>query len=449
VTALEHNPNMEAALEFASDHLGEAGRSEIRSCLAQSILSGRPVRLGRVFSDCGWGELARPADLLERAVEERDRNRRAAILDRVIDAVLSSVRERISDFSESIKLPSLTVFGLGVLVPLVLVLLLPTISLLGGGLALAQLALIYCVLLPAAVFIVTERMTGKRPDFIGPPAVRVGRPSPVVLIPFTAAATILIVPGGGETAILVSLWLSVLGVSLALLTVGFRPFRLRMEIDRIEEEFPDFMLEVGNRLSDGEPLERAIVEYGRDRETPLGRIAREIAAEVSGGCGLKSPVDRVCQKSMTVASGIRLLLASAERGGESAGRTVVRISEHLRKIFELRREMRRAFADLLSTMRALAVLFSPVLMAFTARMYEVIHGRGILLSTFSHVHLTAVMAVYTVILAALLVDYGVRLEHGKDAPVRCVNVAVAMPTALAVFTISWLAGGAVFSILIG
>lgn len=448
VIALEHNPNMETALEFAADHLGMVGGREVRKAMARGLLAGRAVGPAEILSGCGWDELARPAELLEMAASEGCRERRSLILDRAMSSVLSHVREKVVDFFERIKLPSLIVFGIGVLVPLVLVLLLPTLSFLGGP-ALPQMVLVYCLLLPAALLFMTERITEGRPEFIEPPDVGIERPLlPVVLVLAAAAAAVLLLLHG-ELAVFLALWLSVSAVSAALLTAGLRPLRTRIEIERIEEEFPDFLLEVGNRLSDGKPIEKAIADYGRDKGTPLGRVVRGAAAEAASGSGLQGLLGRIGGKSRTITGGVRLLLASAERGGWEAGKTVVRISEHMRRILELKREMRRTFADLLSTMRSLAVFFAPVLTAFTARMYEVIQGGAVLLRSSPSTSPVVALAAYSVILAALLVDYGVRLERGRDMPVRCVSVAVAMPVALGVFTVSWIVSRILFGILVG
>lgn len=456
VIALEHNPNLEHALSFASKHLSEDGRFWIEKRLNENIFTERGLNL-RFVDRLKRKELTGIFQLLERAVNKRSQEERKILLDRALESLLLSIRKEINTFYEKVKLPNLIIFGMGVLVPLALVLLFPTLSFMSGRLTLLQIGITYCVLLPALLLFVTDKIDQKRPRCITPPPIPLKFKPIHVFIPIVSGGlAVFLVSRWGETVWLPAAWILVLSLSLLLLSAGFEPFKMRMKVEEMEEELPDFLLEVGMIVEDGKPLERAIADYERENKNTLTSALRKIWQSVRfGGMGIGDAILSEDFKreipSRTVHSCMILLVSAAEKGRQSAAGTIVRISNHLRKILELRKEIKDKMSDILTTARALAVFFAPVLTAFTARMYEVITDKhsGFFQASLSGVSLATILCIYTVILSILLVDYSVRLEYGKDAPVRCVNVAIAMSTALVVFTAGWVASGFFFGFLVG
>jgi len=450
VMVLEQNPNLEHAVAFASEHLDERSRLVIEKRLSMNILKEKGIRsLRELLPDWGKRKLADAVNLLESAESERDPAERELLLDRALEAILSSVREEVGEFSGRIKLPSMVIFGMGILVPLALMMIFPVLSFFGGRLTMLQLGLIYCLFLPAFIYVLTEAVERNRPRHISPPPVGVSFRIRYFLPLFLSAILAVYFAEAGFLVI----WFPVAALSLSLLVAAWKPFKVRVKVDRAEEEFPDFLLEAGVQMSNGKPLEAVLVSYAQSGQSPLksaiGRAGKKVQLDHVGvGEALLSEDFFKEIPSLTVCSGIKLALSAAEKGGQSSGRRLVGISEHLRKILELKKDIKNAMSDLFITLRSLSVFFAPLLMAFTARIYEVITLKSPLQSSLSPASLVFVLAVYTVALSALLVDYGIRLEFGKDAPIRCLNIALAMPLALAVFTVAWFASGSLFGFIL-
>ncbi|MEM2679289.1 MAG: hypothetical protein QXU01_02580 [Candidatus Hadarchaeales archaeon] len=456
VFALEHDPNIEHAIAFASKHLDSDSRLWIEKHLAEDVFTERSLSLNFI-GKLRRKELVSVFQLLERAANKRGLDERKILLDRALENLLSSIRKEINSFYEKVKLPNLIIFGIGILVPLALVLLFPTFSFLGGRFTLLQAGIVYCVVLPAFVFFITNKIDQERPRCIAPPPVPLKFNPTYVSIPiFSCILVVISIFQLGDSAWLPAIWILVFSTSLLLLIVGIGPFKLRIKVEQVEEEFPDFLLEMGMSIEEGKPLEKAIADYEKKNKTPLTSVLRKIERNIQfEGTGI---IDTIMSEdfkreipSRTVHSGMILLVSAAEKGRRSAAGTIIRISNHLRKILELKKEIKDKMSDILTTARALAIFFAPILTAFTARTYEVITSKqnGFFQASFSKISLATVLCVYTLILSVLLVDYSVRLEYGKDAPLRCVNIAIAMLTALIVFTAGWIAGGLFFGFLLG
>ncbi|MEW6221899.1 MAG: hypothetical protein AB1476_01060 [Candidatus Hadarchaeota archaeon] len=469
--AMKLNPNLERACGFAAGILsGKMGR-ELRRKISEGNLrlySGISDVISNFAKkwDGACPELGRALDLIQSSTNERVQSSRARTLDRAMNLALEGARDRMRKFSSSIHLPVLLLYCMGVLVPLILVGILPVLSVMGGGLGLVQIVALYCFILPLLVYVLSRQILSKRPSGMEPPILSVEGFSPRPLLASASVAIPFLVPAffirdTPDVSGLAALWGVVLAVSVYFFLTSAPAFRRWKEALEMEEQLPDALIHVGNRVAEGRPAEEAFEQHSRSSGGKgLGRVLGRAAASVRvGGMGLRASLFDESRGALrevhseVVRGVLGMLVDFMEKSTRAAGEAMLQAAEHLRKLGEVRAEMRRMMEEVVGSMRSVALFFGPLVASVTARMQGVLSSKAasatFLGSGMPPTAFFLVLAVYTVILAALLTDFSVQLEFGEDRVARRVAVASAIPVALGVFTAGSILGGQALSSLVG
>jgi hypothetical protein len=171
-------PNLEKAVEFAATH----GKGKIAVDLKRLVWD---VQLG-VFGTLSegldnlayrWGKYSeefKEALMRVRAsVLEATEAKRYALLDKTMEEVLISIREKMEKYARALSQPSIVLFYVGILLPLILIIILPIgSSFTGQPLARVDvLFLLYNLLLPGATFGFSYFVIKKRPPTYKPPVI--------------------------------------------------------------------------------------------------------------------------------------------------------------------------------------------------------------------------------------------------------------------------------------
>jgi len=171
-------PNLEKAIEFSAKH----GRGKVSTDFKRLIWDFQigvytSIAEGLDALAYRWGEysteLKESLMKIRASVMEPSESQRYQVLDKTMLEVLDSVKGKMEDYARSLNQPSIMLFYLGVLLPLILIIILPVGSAFSGT-ALAQpllLVLIYCVGIPAAAFIFAKNVVSKRPPTYEPPQI--------------------------------------------------------------------------------------------------------------------------------------------------------------------------------------------------------------------------------------------------------------------------------------
>ncbi|MFH0955362.1 MAG: hypothetical protein V1777_04635 [Candidatus Micrarchaeota archaeon] len=163
-------PNLEKAVEFAAEH----GRGKIAEDFKKAIWD---VQLG-VYNTLAeamdalayrWGkfseEFKRSLMMVRASVLEDTEAKRFALLDKTMVELLESVKNKMEQYARDLSQPSVFLFYLGVLLPLILIIILPV----GGAFSKQPLAradiliMIYNIVIPAAAFLFARSVIKKRP----------------------------------------------------------------------------------------------------------------------------------------------------------------------------------------------------------------------------------------------------------------------------------------------
>ncbi|PIN99223.1 MAG: hypothetical protein COT90_00530 [Candidatus Diapherotrites archaeon CG10_big_fil_rev_8_21_14_0_10_31_34] len=177
-------PNLEKAVEFAALH----GRGKIAEDLKRVIWN---VELGiyKSLSEgldtmaYNWGkfsdEFKSSLMMIRASVLENSEAKRYQILDKTMEQTLESIKNKMEQYARELSQPTVVLFYLGVLLPLMLIIVLPVGSAFSGqGLARPEiLVLIYNILIPATTLIFALNVLRNRPPTYEPPIIPDNHPS--------------------------------------------------------------------------------------------------------------------------------------------------------------------------------------------------------------------------------------------------------------------------------
>jgi len=468
--------NLERATQFAAENIGGSLGQRLRKLLLEvGLRAHASVDEALVKFANRWGrwreDFKRSVYLIRSSVLERSELRRLEVLDKALEVCLQGTREQMERFAAGLHLPTLIIYSIGVLLPLVLVAVLPVLSTVGVCVSAWHIFAIYCVILPLVVWALSRQVLAKRPAAFTPPEVPTKMMNwKAITIATTAglaAASPLIAWTLGvriphDILVLSGLWSATLGVSIYFYLATAEACELRGETVKIEHELPDALSQLGNRISEGRPAEDALE---RVAETMRGGEICEVFGRASaniriGGLGLRAALfdeERGALKhvySRTVKSTFRMLVDVVQRSTRAAGDAILRIARHLKELQRVEADVRRSLGEIVSSMRSVALFFAPLIAAVTSRMQGVLTktaaggaflgGGAVSPSLF-----LLVLGIYVVMLAAILISYSTEIEVGNDALAKCAAIARGLPLALAVFTIGAIVGGQMLSAIIG
>ncbi len=173
VVYMRHTPNLERAIEFASEHLQfplaldfkkvfynvSVGKfSTIKESLDHYLESWRGYS----------NEFIESFHLIESSLFEPDKNRRIATLEKSLQVVLDGVYEKMLNFTHNVKSPLTNVYMLAVMLPILGIALIPLASaMLQGMLKAIHIFILYNLLIPFTAFFMMDKILEMRPGGYG------------------------------------------------------------------------------------------------------------------------------------------------------------------------------------------------------------------------------------------------------------------------------------------
>ncbi len=171
-------PNLEKAIEFSAEH----GKGKIANDFKKMIWD---TQLG-VYSTLSealdalayrWGkfseEFKKALMMVRASVIENTEAKRYAMLDNTMNEVLESIRAKMEQYARDLNQPSVMLFYLGVLLPLILIIVLPV----GSAFSQAPMAdplilfTIYNILIPLMTIVFALQLINQRPPTYKPPQI--------------------------------------------------------------------------------------------------------------------------------------------------------------------------------------------------------------------------------------------------------------------------------------
>jgi hypothetical protein len=431
-------------------------------------------------------------------------------LERATITVFEGTRRRVREFADGLQRPVFVLFSLGVVLPLMVGSMLPLMS--AGGLAGSMwLAILLMDVAFPLMFVLAARRILERRPLVRPPTMvdidvpgRRGRIALALLVGaalvalgafcgtvskdvFDAGARLEASLADGslvdmdpdarhdleararaaeddplvEMAVLVGplpvLWGVAAAVAILYVPALGEPRRRRKEVSSVEEGLPDALFQIGSRVADGMPLESAIrrtaITLGDD---PLAHLLRRVLAHMT----LKrtSTTEALFGRegalagfpSENVSASLKTIVEMVRKDVSGAGRTIVGVSDHLRDLRKVDREVASRLRPVTDMMRSTAVLFAPVILGITSALYLVVArlAPSLPFSSDATAPMAAgtfamVLGVFVMAITVATMLFTARLSHGDDPVEGRYQAARALPVAVGVFTISSILGQAV------
>jgi hypothetical protein len=460
IMSLRINPNIENAIEFSAGHAKGLFRKKLGRIIigiqtgSESAEAGL-TKLANEFSK--WDEFRRCIRLVIASTLERTEERRQETLDKATDVLLGGFAARTEKEARALNTPVMIVFTFGVILPLIFVAIIPFMSLMGIAIGAPAIAIMYAVALPLFLYIMIKFIASSRPITMNPPEVpkekKVGR---AVLVSSAVGLLLAMLVFLGKDVLGAMEYLPVLwgvgaGVGLFMLMTSIGPRRTRKEIKNLEGDFGETLHGLGIILSEGRPLEDAMASM--DSEF-MNKAATNIATFNTDLRSAFFDEDYGSLKgvySQTIRGIVDILISISNKGSETMAQISFRMSEHLSNLRKSEQEIERALGGVVSSMKIIAIVVAPLVGGMISSMSVVLAdtmvesqaasvGFGESLEAIDPSLITLIIGIYAMESAAILVMFGSDLMNGDDPVMKRFGIGIALPIAIAVFTVcAWLA----------
>lgn len=391
IMSLRHEPSLSKAIRFASRG-ASAFAHELRGCIWSVIMAEHASfeetlqRLGDMWVTKS-PELKTSLDALITASCESTEEGKRRALDRANNAMVSGAKHRIEEYALSLSTPSMIMFGLGILLPLMVGSFLPMLSwdlwsmedmgsdseLIGSGRTTLQTMFVMNILFPAVALFVALTTTSRHPLRAK------GRRGTGALHPADVAACIAIslalavlsawALAGQLRGAAVLLSVTVPGSALLVARGWGRGGRRARERSMGVE---DALFKAGARMTEGENLETAL---SRTASTMTGASGPGLRAHVLRALALGWEEDHAGRSGEdsdadgNAMDGLRMVQAAASKDEGAAGILAMDLAAYLKDLRDLDRTLRMRLRPMVSMMKMTSYALSPVVLGVTFAIY--------------------------------------------------------------------------------
>ncbi len=448
VLRMQVQPALESAVRFAAS----TGRGPLSASLSAHIdrSMGTPQTGLLSFAD-EWAEwfpaLRRSAHLLATA-QEAPEAERTRTLDRALSAILNGTRNQMADFTAAIRGPTTALFAFGVMLPLALVALVPSVPMVGIPVNIWMVVLLYNIVLPAALVAASLWLLVRRPVAFPPPQINRTHPDVPDRLWTRALCGIAIglgsyvgarAVGYAELAPIAGIGL---GAGISLLAVYGPILRVRNYVRDVEAYLTDALYLVGRQVAEGESVESSIELAG-------SRVPAETGEVFARAAGLQRRLHLSVEEAFLGeygalesipsprAHGTAALLAIATDEGRPAGRAIVSMADHLEELEELESETKRNLEEVTGTLDSTAAYFGPLVAGATVGLANMMAEMDLTslndATAFPTEQLALSVGVFVLTLCFILLPLSLALRHGLDRALIGYHVGRALTAATLVY----------------
>ncbi len=402
IMSLRHEHSVSRAIAFASAGKGRFKR-ELKAC-AWGVIMGKHasfeealIALGQKWSRFS-GDLKTSMNAMVTASREATEDGRRRALDRANNAMILGAKRRIEEYSLSLSMPSMLLFGLGILLPLMVGSFMPMLSwniwsidgmsqgaeAQDDGQNSVQTAFVMNILFPSIAAIVAMNAVERHPFFARAGArSRTNRRAFAGLGVSLACGIVCAVFGrwllSGPAESLWALFSLVLPVSAWLLLSGRGS---RNDRNRLETGYEDILFKTGASMLEGENFEYSFHRACTDASggtSPSGRrlslsdtvmgVENALADDGSPGFGV-----------MNALQGIRITRLAAAKDELAAGMLAMDLAAYPKDLRDIEAALKNKLRPTISMMKTTALVLAPVVLGVTYAIYlslgSMIGGQG-------------------------------------------------------------------------
>lgn len=431
VTFMRHTSNLELAIDFAAEHLGPPLSLDMKKILwdvetekFESIKESLDTYLD---SWRKWNmEFIEAFHLIEGSLLESE-DRRLTLLDKSLDVMLEGTYEKMLHYAHNLKGPMTMLHMLGIILPILGLVILPLVVSFMEGVQWFHISTLYNIALPIGVFYLGKTILAKRPTGYGESDITENNPEiakyknviinlggiefkvqPMMISLFVGIVLFIIgmspiimhvvdpqfdieigefellgyrVAKGTEDTIIGPFGLGAsilsLGVVLAFGVGAGLYYKLRskniIEIrnnaKKLEDEFASALFQLGNRLSDGIPVEMAFGKVAEAMpDTMSGNFFGLVSQNIQrlGMSAEQAIFDKrhgaiVYFPSALIESSMKVLTQSVKKGPNVAAQALINISRYIKEIHKVNERLKDLLADVISSMKSQISALTPAI----------------------------------------------------------------------------------------
>ncbi len=391
VMSLYLNPSLEHAVAFASENTEEPLATDLKK-----ILWGVYLREHDTIEDAfvkfayEWGKwndsFKRALYTLRISSMRSTEEERKETLDKASNIIMEGSKRDLIAYAEALYVPTMILFSIGVMLPLILASLLP-ITPIGEDMT-WLLVVIFDIVIPLGFFLYAKKIIDEKPVLSTPPELEVhmtkNEKNLLIVISVLIGAVFFYLGLVNTTYVGSSWFLWAFSIPLAIyLLVTSYPMKPEHDaIVEMNDDFPDALFNVGSRVAEGEPFEVALQRVvdlmkGSAIEILFRRIlyalktTRDSLEEILFGPNgiLKDKSTKVINTTM------RVTLDAMKKDNITAGNMIISIANHLREMKGIEKDMKTKLRSATSMMQMTALYFAPITIAVTLVLYAVISGK--------------------------------------------------------------------------
>jgi Flp pilus assembly protein TadB len=492
IMSMRQNPSLNRAVAFAAENSEEPISSSMKK-VQWDIYMRKHQSIEEAFREFAyeWGywndDFKRSLYAIKSSTLERTGEGLNRALDKANDIILEGTRRQIDKFAASLSGPTTILFALGILLPMVIGAMLPMMSisvpanpqeLTGGQVqgvnqtvtqtapdSMPIIILVMDVLFPFITFIYAYHILGKRPGTSSPPRVKSRLSQKQHRMIIASSIVICIILGvlglpllrerfgliGTLIGSLPILWAFGLSLGYYCLSTSASQKKRRDEIKKMEDEFPDALFQLGSRIAEGEPLERALKKTS---EAMKGTSIAELFAKIAYGLqvtrgtlndvlfGKNGVLNEV--PSRTIHATMKSVVEIVKKDAFTAGQTIVNISNYLRDMKKVEHDIKTQLSQTVDMMKTTGILFAPLVMGITAALYV------LLSEEFSKMPNAApmipndifflILGFYLAFVVIITMFFTTGIEHGEDNIQLKYSIGTALPVAIIIYTLAVILG---------
>jgi len=374
----------------------------------------------------------RSVHMVVAAAASSDIVERKRMLGEASDIALTGLKEIGETYSTSLNVPCMMIFGLGIMVPMVLMSILPMLSLGGmfgsSPIGTGPIVLITLVFIPAIILSLILSVKEKNPFMRASSNMDVKHIAPAILAAPAALAVFFITKD-----LQMSLLAAALASGAALLAYAAPHSRSEKIREKQEMLLQDSVFELGNRLIAGENFETSIVKAigARAECRPVAdSVYREMGICRGDPCSaIRSSVGKISARISGVFCDVYRCSLKDTR---DAGRLAVSVGRQIQDQDSVRKGIKNKLKSMTDMMTGTAAVFAPLVLGMSVTMLDPISKvmNGVDFSGTS-----SILSVYLIELCILVSILTSFLSGKIDLRDIAYRLGMMLPLSLIVFTV--------------
>lgn len=413
VIYMRSTPNLEGAIRFTAKHLKGPLSLDFKKILwdieARNYSSVKKALIDYTDKWENNEAFVESLQIIQNSMEQGG-ERRKSMLDEAVETMMSGSRKKMKNYANTLQLPIMIIHALGVMLPIMVLVMFPImILLLHETIKPYFLVIIYDILLPVIIYFTGRRTLEYRPVGFSAPDISLhdkyeplgkmnvfGKKLEIWPISLSISAIVIILGiflmgSYGEGSIFRQMVTSIVitfGVGLGPATYFLLDTKnkidLRKDIKNMESEFAETLFSLGNRLSLGKPIEKAMEDTAKkDKDLEISNMFRKAVRNMKkGGLNFKNSLfDKKFgavwdYPSKLIISVLRIITESTKKGVQVASLSAISISQYLKQVDRIEEDMKNMLSSQTTSMQFLASFLGPLVAGVSVTM------AGIMISIF-------------------------------------------------------------------